>query len=398
MGRTAGIICEFNPFHSGHAHIIDSAVSNGADAVVCLMSGNFVQRGEAAIADKYIRAESAVRCGADIVLELPFPYSASSAGYFAQAGIDILDRSGLVDELWFGSENGDICELEQIAENELSDKFQKTFAKACVGSAGYAAALVGTYTALFGETSVLSLPNGILAVEYIKALKQRKSKIKPFTIKRQGDYNSLEYVLPDSYVSASAARRLICEGNTSELEKILPKEAFLTLEKAKREEIFPIEGDRMKDALLLFFRMARAEQLRGCDGIAGGLENRIIEAARGAASWEKFEQLLFTKKYTDSRLRRTLLSCVVGVREADLKAPAAFTVLLAATEKGRAFLSKARKTSEIPIITKPADIEKAGGNALRQAELSDRADALFTLCLPKKQDAAYFRRKSPFMF
>lgn len=395
---TAGIICEFNPFHLGHKYLIESVRKSGADRIVCVMSGNFVQRGEAAIADKYTRAEMAVLCGADLVLELPFPYCAASAGYFAFAGVNILDRLGIVDELWFGSECGDIEVLNTVAENMLSDEFENGLSARLIGGVGYASALDSVYTDLYGATPVLSTPNGTLAVEYIMAIKRLNSRIIPRTIKRYGDYKSDEVVQSDGFASASALRKRIKKSNSLEdIKELIPYDACSVLERAKMEGLFPANDDAIREAMLAYFRLSTPSELAKFDGVVGGLENRIIDAARESSSYEDFISALSTKKYTDSRLRRTLLSCIIGVTKLDMKTSPAYTMLLAANERGRELLSSARRCSEIPIVTKPADIEATGDEASRQAALSDRADALFTLCVPQKRDAAFFRRKTPFV-
>ena len=197
--KTIGIIAEFNPFHEGHKHLIEKCKQNlGADRVVVVMSGDFVQRGAPAIVDKYARAKMALRCGADLVLELPIYYSTGSAEYFAQGAVSILNNLGCIDYLCFGSEHADLDKLDEIADilHTESSLYKEILEKELKQGKPYPAASASALMAALKNQSVdnnidvyrqiFDSPNSILAIEYLKALKKQKSRIKPYTIERIG--------------------------------------------------------------------------------------------------------------------------------------------------------------------------------------------------------------------
>ena len=223
---TVAIICEYNPFHSGHAYQIEKIRREfGEDAVIlALMSGNFTQRGEAAIADKMLRARCAVECGINLCIELPFPFSMSSAELFSLSGIRILNALGTVDYLSFGSESGDIEALYKTAEYMLTPEYQQELSSALAvkedKNEGYPKMCERALAKVAkNDTEYVSLtPNNILAIEYIKALISTKSKIKPHTVKRDGaDYNE-ESIIHDKHQSASAIRNALASSDVSALD------------------------------------------------------------------------------------------------------------------------------------------------------------------------------------
>jgi len=403
MGRTAAIICEFNPLHTGHVRLMRKAREKGAERIVCIMSGNFVQRGEAAITDKFTRAKAALLCGADLVLELPMPFSAGSAEYFARAGVSIADRLGCVDELIFGSELGDVEKLTEIAENQLSEGFSALLADTYSAGEGYASALQKTYESLFGDCDSLKNPNNILAIEYIKALRRINSKIVPSTVAREDNFSS--EVISGEYPSATALRKLIYDGNREELMRYMPIEAYSAYTEAEKDGFFPVSTDKYGLCLLSTLRLSSPESLSECEGMSGGLENRIIQAALDSVSYEDMLKRLATKKYTDARLRRTLLFAVLGVKHSDMFREIPYVSLLAANREGRVLLSEIRKTSDIEITTKISDVKafisalegEKKASAERLYEVSGRADALYSLCFEKAGAAGTFGKMSPFV-
>lgn len=400
MKKTAAIICEFNPFHLGHKRLIDFARERGAENIVCIMSGNFVQRGEPAVTDKYTRAKSAVLSGADLVLELPMPFSAGSAEYFARAGVFIADRLGIVDELVFGSETGDIETLCTEAEKTSSEAFLQVLEDKHVKEKGYAVAASMAYRELFGDSAVASSPNNILALEYIKALRRIGSDILPVTVLREDNYLSAE--LAGEYPSATALRKMTYDGELDGLCSGMTKVAYETLIGAKKCGLFPTDLDRYGEAVMSVLRLGSP---CGCEGGVGGLENRIREKALACASYSEMLAELSTKKYSDARIRRTVLSSVLGIKPEDMKNDVSFVNLLATSEKGKALLGRAKKKGTLAVITKPSELKRYLASdecankdaARRQAEISAMADALFTLCLPAPRNAGFFERTPPFL-
>lgn len=387
--KTAAVICEYDPVHTGHKRLLDRARAHGADVTVAVMSGNFVQRGEPAVTDKYVRASAALRMGADLVLELPMPYSALSAEFFASAGVSIAERIG-ADELWFGSESGDVAPLSAVAENmlELEDE-----ASTRDKSLGHAVATSELYRERFGSEPTRT-PNDILGVEYIKAIKRQGLEIEPVTLDRENNFSG--ETLTGTYPSSTALRKAIKSGGADALDGYMSEDALSEYKKAEADGRFPANIGRYYELLLAFYRIAEAERISLCHGCGGGLAEFIISCARGAKNAPEFVEALKTKKYTDARIRRTLLSGVLGVTDADARSFPSYVTLLAANERGRALVARARKKDgAVTVVTKTADLRGLGALAERQIELSARANALYTLLMPEPREAAYFRKIAP---
>ncbi len=395
--KISGIICEYNPFHKGHAYLLGEA-KKSADVLVCVMSGHFTQRGEAAILDKFVRARAAILGGADLVLELPMPFSAASARYFATAGVKLLSTVG-VGKLVFGSESGDVSALSEMAEYSLSEEFLKEKEKA-EPSEGSAAAHFG---ALLPKGEGRLLPNDILAVEYLRAIKKDKLSMEPLAITRIGDGFLRDTLGVSEYASATAIRRAIFEGEDEGLDAYLPDFALSELKSALAREEAPAMLENAERAILSFFRLTAPEVLSEIAGFGGGLGHRLCACAKESRSLRELLERSATKRYTDATLRRSLLCAMLGVTFRDLDRGAAYSAVLAANEKGREILSMLRK-QKLPLLTKPSDVgalcEVFPGQKeaiLRQAELSARADALYSLCLPKVVEAGKYLRSGAVM-
>lgn len=392
---TVGIICEYNPFHNGHKKQIDFIKNTlGEDTrIVCVMSGNLTQRGECALTDKYSRAEAAVLCGTDAVLELPFPYASASADYFAFAGVNILDRLG-ADYICFGSECADENVLWQCAKALASPEFQEMAERIEKESSNLGSA-AATFKALeeICKKSVPKAPNDILAISYLKHIYLSNSSIKPLIIKREGDYNS-SLLSSEQNPSATAIRAAIASGRTDGVSKFMPSEAFSVFKEAiERGECS--SNEKFCDVLFTYYRFARAKELSGCAELSGGLENRILKIARESSSAADFFSKLPTKKYTDARIRRAMIFGMTDVRESDLKAPPAYVNLLAANSHGRSLAAQWKKQSALTVLSKPADFSLLGEAAERQASLMLSADSLFTLCKKNVLEAGFYFKKSP---
>ena len=386
--KITGIVCEYDPFHNGHAYLIDRAKGE-SDAVVCVMSGHFTQRGTPAFADKYTRAEAALRAGADLVLELPYPYCSASAAYFASAGVAILNAVG-ASHICFGSERGDALILERMADLALSR--EGIAAEADEGAAGsYLDALAKAYEQQYGQIVTLQ-PNDILAVEYIKSIRKNGYAIKPQAVLRRGDGFLEAKTGASAYPSATALRAAIHTQGIDAAEGYMPQDAFALLRAAIERGDAPANLDRLASAILTFFRLANAETLETVAELGNGLEYRLCNAAREATTLDEFFAAVSTKKYTDARIRRAVFYAMLGVTREDLERIPAYTLLLGANSCGRTVLSALRhRETVIPVMTKPADAERV---APRQYALSLAADSLFTQALPHPQPAAFFLKKS----
>ena len=376
-----GIICEYNPFHNGHLHQIKEIKKASDEPIICVMSGNFTQRGEVAIADKYARAQMALEAGADLVVELPVPFCVASAEYFASAGIEILNSLG-ADKLSFGSESVDADKIIKIAEIAASDEFKEECANLSKeqGSAG-------AYFDLLAEKSGVAdiKSNDILGIEYTKAILKNGYKIQICPIKREGNaYRDTELSLGE-LPSASAIRETITRGKIEDISAFVPAS---TLKILRENELADINN--VKDGILLALRLIDGEKLDVAISDCG-LVNRILSTAHECASFDEFEYKLQTKKYTASAIRRAILYILIGIKQSDLDTLPIYTILLGANEKGREYLASIRKSeSAIKVITKPADAEGS-----RQFELSKKADALYTMCFENKKESGFYIKKSP---
>lgn len=382
-----GIICEMNPLHRGHQYLLGEARRQGAERIVCVMSGNTVQRGELAVADKYTRAEALIRCGADLVLELPYPWSSASAEAFARAGISILRH--VCEGVIFGSECGDLKRLQAAATLAASADFRKKYRDAL--SEGKQAA--GTYYELLrkGGAGVLS-SNDLLGVEYLRAAKELSVRLSFSTVPRQGaDYRS-DRTEGEDYPSALAIRALWQKGEFAQGESYLPKESAAVFRRSWENGSLS-DPKELDGAILSFFRLCDPQALSMIAGAESGLVNRFCEGAHQSISAEEMMERIRTKRYTDSHIRRVLLYCMTGVMAEDLQALPAYTTLLAANTKGRELLAQKRKEGAFLVVTKPSDAP----SDTRQFLLTQKADALFTLAARKKRATGAMMKATPYI-
>ena len=348
------------------------------------------------MADKYTRAETAVRGGADLVLELPFPYSASSAEFFALAGVRILESAG-AHAICFGSECGDIERLKRAADVCDGMAFAEKYKENIGVGMGNAQAYFEAYKSLTGE----DLPGGandILGIAYVRALKRENSSIEPIALKRRGsDYRDENVEDMREYPSATMLRKLIDENGIDEkIKEFVSKETFETLQKAAKLGRAPVNASNLDSAIIAGLRLLDAAALDNIADAGGGLGEKLISAAHRVTSCEELVSAVSGKNYTEARVRRTVLAVLLGVTPEDLKAHPAYTTVLGFSEEGRAMLSELRRRERIPFITKPADVAELGAFAERQRLLDARADALFTLATPTKTDSGEYVRKHPF--
>ncbi len=382
-----GIVCETNPIHNGHKHLIDSARSMGAEYIACVMSGNTTQRGEFAITDKYTRAEALLRCGADLVLELPFPWCSGSAEYFSGGAISVLKN--ICDTLIFGSECGDIDALSSAAAAAQSIEFRDEYDQGlCDGKA--AAALY--FDMLKRYTGKDFCSNDLLGIEYIKMSNAMSAQMTFKAVRRLGDGYKSSSVEDPMYPSAMSVRRLWMSGEVKNIAEYMPAEALDVYMRA-------IEQGRITDVKALdmlwltFFRTHSGAELYHIAGAGGGVANRICEMAHLSCSYEELIGNIANKRYTDSSLKRTMMYCLTGVTKEDLELLPAETLLLAANGRGRELLAKRRKDSDIRIVTKPADLK----GDLRQNILMKRVDSAFTLTLLNKHSSDMLIKKAPYI-
>lgn len=351
----AGIVAEYNPFHNGHLYQIEELRRRLGEEtpVVIAMSGDFVQRGEAAVFSKFARAEAAVRCGASLVLELPLPWSLSSAEGFARGSIGLLASTGVVDTLVFGSESGRTDLLLRCAEAAVSpaaDELLRVYIKEGIS---FAAARQKAVEAVSDpETAgVLSHPNDLLAVEYIKAGKQLKAEMKLLPILRQSSVH-------DGAGSASDLRGKLALGET--IASFVPEDAFAVYAEESREGRGPLLPESLRLPILSRLRALERVDFAGVPDAAEGVENKLFEAARTGLSPEAIAETAKSKRYALSRLRRMVMCAALGVRSGMADGTPPYIRVLAMDDKGKRLLREMDKCASVPVIVKPAAIRETG--------------------------------------
>ncbi len=363
--KTVGIIAEYNPFHTGHEyHIEESRRISDADGVLVIMSGNFVQRGAPAIADKYTRAQSAILGGADLVVELPTLYATGSAELFAMGAVSILNSSNIVDSICFGSEADNISLLNQIAAVliEEPDIFKQVLMKELKSGVNLPTARAKALEEFFHQTdisSIINTPNNILAIEYLKALKLLDSSITPYSILRQGaSYHDVN--LDKNFSSATALRECFNNEDFNILANFMPHEVY-NLYREKHNISLPINNNQLDTFLqyaLLMNRNKLTSFLDVNDNLAGKINNYIKSGQ--IMTFNDLCLHLKTKEITYTRISRCLLNIILGIKSDDLdklkKASyPAYLRVLAFNEKGKVMLNSIKKQSMLPIITNVAD-------------------------------------------
>ncbi|MBQ3866277.1 MAG: nucleotidyltransferase family protein, partial [Clostridia bacterium] len=370
MVKAVGVVTECNPFHNGHASLFSEIRRRFPDRdVVCVQSGNFVQRGEFAVADKYARAEETVRGGADLVLELIPPYSALSAEAFAQSAVSVLARTGLCDTLAFGSEVPDAGELVRIARRLADGAFQKALAEraAAEPGAGFPALRQTLYEELYGPCPTLSLPNASLGLAYLEAVSRNGYDLKPMPLPRT-EGNSIR--------SATALRAMMLEGKKAEAARYMPEGAADRLLNGAP----PVPPMPLGQTLLYKIRSAAPEELEGVYGF-GPLARRAAAKSADAATAEELFVALKSAGLTDSRIRRSLLALLLGTPRGVENTLPPYTLVLAAGARGRELLSHLRDhPGAIPVFTRPSRPLKAG-DLRPAASRASFADSLYALAL-----------------
>ncbi len=353
--KLAAIICEYNPFHNGHKfHIEETRRQTGADGIVAIMSGNFVQRGDIAVFDKQTRSRAAIPGGADLVLELPSVYSCASAEFFALNAVKILNAVGSIDFLSFGAENADSSVLMKIAElltKEpacLSDKI-KGFLN---DGLSFPLARSKSVGELLGSEyeKILRSPNNILGIEYCKALILTNSKITPCPILRHGaDHDST--LTSENIASATHIRNMLYKGEG--VEGFVPDFAAEIYKNAQVHSLKVLEK-----AIIAHLIKMPADQLRQISDVSEGLENRIKEAASNSYNLDSLIDSIKTKRYTHSRLRRIVLAAYLGITPEMRNAPPQYINILAHNETGQKIIAKAKKTAALPIVRNTSQVNK----------------------------------------
>jgi predicted nucleotidyltransferase len=310
--RFCGVISEYNPFHNGHAaHMQRSREMTGADYIVCVMSGHFVQRGEAAIFDKWTRAACALMGGADAVIELPLLYAVQSAEGFARGGVAVLDALG-ADAISFGSETDNIDALTKAAKtfSHESHQFKETLRQHL--DAGYSYPKARMMAAFEDAPDELQMPNAILGIEYIRALLSLQSAMTPYAVRRIGSgYHDTDACA--SFASATAIRRAIYKGQTDTALAAVPDACADYLRQRMDAGLRPVFGDAFDEPLLFTLRRGGPEYIHTLHDVSEGIENRIYDAALKCTTRNELIDRVKTKRYTYTRISRILLYALLGI-------------------------------------------------------------------------------------
>lgn len=360
-----GIVAEFNPFHNGHKYLIETAKRlNNDQSVICIMSGSFVQRGDIAITDKWTRAKAALKNGADLVIELPVIYSLNTAQKFASGAISTLNALGVCDTLAFGSESGDTNKLFEIAKlldnepQEVSDKIKQLMQRGM----NYPSARMKAYDGLI-DTAVLSSPNDILGIEYIRAAISLKSNMNFCAIERRGVGHDSKNTC-ENFASASEIRRLIHNGNKA--DNFIPESAF------------PIyDPERLNAVLIAKLRTCGAEYLKSINDVSEGIENKFIKAAMLHSTIADVCKEVKSKRYTLSRIRRIAWSALLGITKEAAALSPSYIRILGMNEKGMSILKSMKKSASLPVIVKAADY---AGDII--FDINTSAEDIFSLAAP----------------
>ena len=381
-----GIVCEYNPFHNGHAYLITRALQEiGPDeGVVCVMSGDFVQRGEPAVYSKFARAEAACRGGADLVLELPLPWCLSSAEGFARGAVGMLGALG-VEHLAFGSESGELAELETLAQTLLDAGVQNEIRALLAESPNlsYAAARQTVMERRLGESGKrLSQPNNILGVEYLKAIYDRHLALEPVAIRREGSEHDGEG--RPGLRSASEIRRILLYGSSIRGE--VPEEALRVYENERRLGRELRDRSSLEPAILSRLRLFDEAYYRQLPDAGEGLGQRLYEAVRREAGYDAILAAARTKRYPLSRIRRLCLCACLGVRAGMSGGVPPYGRVLAANARGREILRERSGKGQLPMLTKPAAVRELGPESRRLFTLGAEAHDFYVLGWPSAEE------------
>lgn len=372
--KLIGIVAEYNPFHNGHRFQIDeSRAIVGRDcAVVCVMSGDFVQRGEVAIFRKHARAEAAVKCGADLVIELPAPWALASAERFAHGSVGLLGELGCIDYLSFGSECGDLNVLNALSVAVTDPEIDKRIREELGEGVSYAAARQRAVQTEYGDIAAyLESPNNILAVEYLKAINDLHLRMEPITITREGS----EHDGPGG--SASDIRTRL--KSKQSITAFVPREAKKIYKREIKCGRGPVFMEELEDAMISRFRMLDEDAFNSLPDASEGLGNRLYTAAHEESTLDGILSMAKTKRYAMSRIRRMCMCAAIGITADDAAGLPPYARVLAANDKGRQALRLIDEKTTVPVITKPASVQDLSEHCRRVFEITSRAHDLYVM-------------------
>ena len=391
MRNVVGIIGEYNPFHNGHIfHLEQSKKTAKADYTIAIISGNFVQRGNVSIVDKWTKAHMALCNGVDLVLELPTIYSISSAENFADGAIKILDALNIVDYVSFGSETADLTTLDTIADilhrqpSEYISLLNHELSKGLSFPKARENAILMYLNDIRRYSHVLSSPNNILGIEYLKALKRHKSTIQPIAIPRESvGYHDTAMI--NNFASATAIREMICTNHLAKLPYVMPPVTYKILYHAFQKGHYVKDLARFEKEIIYTLRRMSLSEIANLPDVSEGLEYALKNAAGFCNTLEEFMNIIQTKRYTHTRIYRILLYALLGITKADMKLSkkiTPYTRVLGFNEKGKELLSiisSSKTDTDIITSVKKYIDSNPSKNMKRLLEIDTRATDLYTI-------------------
>lgn len=361
MSRVIGVVAEYNPFHNGHYyHLQATKEITGAEYCVAVISGNFTQRGDTSIVNKWAKAYMAICGGADLVIELPTVYSISSAENFASGAVKILDNLKVVDAISFGAEANDLATLNNIANvlyeepkaytNILSHELKKGISY----PAARENALMMYLNDIKRYANTLSSPNNILAIEYLKALKIQKSKLEPIMIRRKKVYYNDNKIV-DDFASATAIRKLLQGGEYANLRKVIPRSSYTIIGQESRKGGMVLSLAKYEKEIIYTLRKMTVEEIADLPDVSEGLQFAIKNAANEANNLKDLISNIKSKRYTQTRIQRILLYALLGIDKKlmeNSRKVVPYVRVLGFTQKGKSLLSEiSRRNPKLNIIT-----------------------------------------------
>ncbi|MFS0637114.1 nucleotidyltransferase [Mesobacillus foraminis] len=386
--KAVGVIVEYNPFHNGHKfHLEQAKVISGSEIVICVMSGNFLQRGEPALVSKWNRTEMALLAGADLVFELPYRFATQNADIFANGAVSLLEASGC-DSICFGSESGDIeAFIHTLDFLEKHDaEFQQQVKEQISLGVSYPKAAALSFKKLSPEQDSdlldLSKPNNILGLQYVSAIRKQKSGMTPITIARKSAEYHDENFASETIASATSIRKSLFSnhGSPENIRPFMPQSSFELLEKYKQQFGCFHSWENYWPLLKYKLLQTSPEEMRNIHGVEEGLEHRLVSTALESDTFLAFMERVKTKRYTWTRLQRACLHILMNVKKAEMEdaQKSSYLRLLGMTNKGREYLQKEKKNLGLPLVSKTSANQ-------RELELDIRASSIYSLGLQGKE-------------
>lgn len=380
----SGVICEFNPLHNGHKYLLDTIKKETGGYTVCVMSGNFVQRGECAIVDKYTRTKMALANGADLVIELPSPFAVATAEKFAFGGVGLLDALGCCDRIYFGSETANVKTLNELSSFIKSNYFNELISDKINNGDNYASVREEIVREVLGDEygDILHNPNDILAIEYIKALNTFNSNILPFTVKRIGAAHDSA----DTGVTASAKAIRENITNKKDYKHMMPLESLCLLEDVIKQGNAPASLAYCERSILADLRRAKPDDLRNIPDVSEGIENKIISAAKAASSLDDLYFGVKSKRYSHARIRRIILSYYLCTDRSYDRIP--YIRVLGMNKAGLEIVKSGE--NRLPFVMNYSDVKKLDDYSRKLFDHEALVDDMYALMKPVIGDSGKY--------